>query len=119
MPDEQDDERTNNGANQARALIGPVPADRLTDEGGDESAGDAEHRRENEPGWIVWSGRQQARDDAGDKTDDDDSEIVHSEPREGSYQTSSARQCSHKTGHQRHMRGAVPGCKRRALDDYS
>ena len=66
MPDEQDDQRADNGADQARALIGPVPADRLADEGGEEGAGDAEQRRENETGWIVWSRRQQARDDARD-----------------------------------------------------
>jgi hypothetical protein len=53
----------------------------LSDESRDKGADDAEDRGENETGGIVWSGRQEARDDAGDKTDDDHPENVHSEPR--------------------------------------
>jgi len=102
MPDKQDDERADDGADQARALIGPIPADRLTDEGGDESVGNAEQRRENKTGWIVWSGRQQARDDAGDETDDDHPDKVHSEPREDSHRNRFSAECSRKSGHQRH-----------------
>jgi hypothetical protein len=56
VPDEQDDERADNGADEARALIGPVPADRLTDEGGDESAGNAEQRRGIKPAGLFCPG---------------------------------------------------------------
>jgi ATP-dependent Clp protease adaptor protein ClpS len=117
VPNEQDDQCADNGANQARALIGPVPTDRLADKSGDESAGDAEQRRENETGWIIWSRRQQARDDAGDKTDDDHPDNVHSAPRENSQRMNWAQQCWHESGHQRHTRCPVPGRERRALDD--
>jgi len=42
VPDEQNDERPDRRADKSRALIEAVPADRLTDERGDESPGDAE-----------------------------------------------------------------------------
>ena len=80
MPDEEHDERTNDSADQAGALIGPVPADRLPDQCRDERAGNAEEGGENKSRWVVWSRRQKARDDSGDKADDDHPEYSHSDP---------------------------------------
>src|SRR3954453_10985950 len=45
MPDEQHDDRPDDGADQTCALIGPIPADRLTEVGRDERADDAENGR--------------------------------------------------------------------------
>src|SRR5580692_12480737 len=77
VPDEQHHQRADHGADETGALILAIPADRLADEGCEEGAGDAEHRGENEARRIVRPRRQEARDDAGDKTDDDDPEYVH------------------------------------------
>jgi hypothetical protein len=81
VPHEQHDHRADDGADQARALVGPVPADRLADPGGDEGAGDAKQRGEDEARRVVGTGRQEARDDAGDKTDDDGPQYAHDRPR--------------------------------------
>jgi hypothetical protein len=56
VPDEQHEDGADRRSEQSRALVRPVPADRLTDEGGDEGAGDAEQGRQNEPGRIVRAG---------------------------------------------------------------
>lgn len=72
IPDEQYDQRADRGADQASALIKPIPPDRLTDERGDEGACDPEQRRENEARWIVRTWREHARDNSGDEPDDDD-----------------------------------------------
>src|SRR4029077_3044089 len=77
VPDEQHHKRADHGADQAGALIGPIPADRLADEGCDERANDAEHGGEDEARRIVRSRRQKTRDDAGNETDDDDPDDVH------------------------------------------
>src|SRR5277367_725146 len=56
--------------------------DHLTDPGRQESADDAQNRRENEARRIVRARHQEARDDTGDKTDDDDPDnSTHDDPR--------------------------------------
>ena len=72
IPDEQDEHRADRRADEAGALVGPVPADRLPDEGCEKSAGDSEHGREDETFRIVRAGRKKARDDARDEADQDD-----------------------------------------------
>ena len=54
------------------ALIGPVPADRLTDKGREKRAGNAEHGSENETLRIVRTGREKARDDPCNQPNNDD-----------------------------------------------
>ena len=79
MPDEQDDQRADDGDDHSGALILPIPADRLSDEGGNKCAADAKERGENKACWIVRPRRHNARDNASDKTNDDHSENVHGE----------------------------------------
>src|SRR5438309_11103714 len=55
IPNEQNRHCAYRRGNKAGALIRPIPAHRLADPRCEEPAGDAEHRRENEPGWLVWS----------------------------------------------------------------
>jgi hypothetical protein len=44
VPDEENDDGANNGAEEASALVPAIPADGLADERRDECAGDAEER---------------------------------------------------------------------------
>jgi len=81
MPHEQHDQSANHSTEQTGLLSRPIPADRLADPGRYEGAGNTEQGGENETGRIVWAGRQQARDDAGDKADEDDPDNVHDDPR--------------------------------------
>src|SRR5499433_2339293 len=74
VPDEQHDQRPNRGGDKARALVGPIPADSLAEERGDERAADSEQRSEDEALRIVRPRRQETRDDAGDETDQNDPE---------------------------------------------
>jgi hypothetical protein len=77
VPDEQDDDCANHRANQSRALVPAIPSDGLTNERGDECAGDTEQGRENKTGGIVRARRQHAGDNAGDETNYDDPKNVH------------------------------------------
>lgn len=77
MPNEQDDDRADGGANQTGPLIEPIPADRLADEGCDEGAHDAKHGREDKAAWIAWTGRQPSGNKPGDKAYENDPENVH------------------------------------------
>ena len=56
VPDKQDDHGADRGGDQARALVRPVMADRLTDEGREESADDAEHRGQMKPEGLFGPG---------------------------------------------------------------
>lgn len=49
VPYEENDQRPHRGGDESGALIRPIPADRLPDEGGEERASDSEHGGENEP----------------------------------------------------------------------
>src|SRR5262249_55720335 len=77
VPYEQDDQRAHRGGDEAGALVGPVPAEGLAQKRGEERAHDSKHGRQNETAWIVRTRRQDARDDAGDKSDEDDPENAH------------------------------------------
>src|SRR5215467_13610747 len=72
VPDEQDDERAKGRRDEAGALVDPIPADGLADEGGQKSACYSKHGGQNETTRIVWSRRQHSRDDAGNEADHDD-----------------------------------------------
>src|SRR5947209_3187822 len=72
VPDEQHHQRADRGGDEAGALVGAVMTDRLTDEGGEKRTGDAEHGGQDEAARIVRPRRKQARDDCGDKANDDD-----------------------------------------------
>src|SRR4051812_30836019 len=48
VPNEQHEQRADGRADQAGTLVEPIPSDGLTDEGGEESADDAEQRRQDE-----------------------------------------------------------------------
>ena len=50
VPDEQDDQRANDGADKSGTLIWPIPADRLPDERGEKCAADAKERGEDTAG---------------------------------------------------------------------
>src|SRR5262245_28610600 len=71
IPDEQHDERADRSGDETSTLIEPVPADALTDEGGDEGAGDSKHGGKDEAFRLVRSRRKHARDQAGNEADDD------------------------------------------------
>jgi hypothetical protein len=60
VPDEQHDHRADGRADQAGALVEPVPTDGLADEGGEEGAGNAEQRRQDEAFGLVRPRRQEA-----------------------------------------------------------
>src|SRR6516164_1132133 len=77
VPDEQDHHRTHHGRDKTCALIGPVPANHLADEGRKESADDAKDRREDKTLRIVWPGREKARNETGEKPDHNDPKDVH------------------------------------------
>jgi len=79
MPDEQNDQRADDSADESGTLILPIPADRLSDEGGNKCASDAKERGENKARWIVRPRRQKAGNDASDKTDNDHPDNVHGE----------------------------------------
>jgi hypothetical protein len=55
---------------------GDGPADGLPDEGGEEGAGDPQHRGQKETLRIVWARREHARDQASDEADHDDPDDV-------------------------------------------
>src|SRR6185312_2632260 len=59
VPDEEHDERADRGADEARTLVEPIPADRLADEGRDEGADDPQHRRQDEAPRLVGPWRQE------------------------------------------------------------
>src|SRR5262245_29981917 len=71
VPDEQDDEGAERRGDETSALIGPVPADSLADEGGDEGTADSKHGGKDEAFRLVRTRRQHARDQAGTEADDD------------------------------------------------
>jgi hypothetical protein len=58
------------------ALIGPVPADGLADEGRDERAGDSQRSGKDEAFRLVRTRRKHARDQAGNEADNDDPDDV-------------------------------------------
>ena len=67
MPDEQHHDGANHRSDKTRTLIEPVRANRLADEGGQESADDAEDRRQDESLRIVRPGREKARNKPSNK----------------------------------------------------
>src|SRR6266487_6025471 len=77
VPYEQHQQRTDDRADDARALINPIPADGLAEIGRHERADDAEHRSQNETVGIVGPRRQNPRDDARDESNQDDPQDVH------------------------------------------
>src|SRR6185503_10094458 len=81
-PHRQHDDGPDHGTDQAGALIGAVPAERLAEIGRDEGAGDAERRGEDEARRLVGAGVQEFRDDAGNEADDDKPENTHRPPPE-------------------------------------
>ena len=72
VPDKQHDERPEGCADETCALIEPVPADGLADEGGDESAGDSQRSGKDEALRFVRTRRNHARNQAGNEADYDD-----------------------------------------------
>src|SRR3954451_16100636 len=83
MPDDEQDDGADDRADEARALIRPVPADRLPEIGRDEGPDDADDRRHDEAARVVRRGRDGAGDQAGNETDDDDPQNAHGGLREG------------------------------------
>src|SRR5688500_18375823 len=77
VPDEENDDRANGCADEARALVGPVPADGLADECREERSCDADDNGEDETGGIVGSRREHPGDDPGDEPDQDEPEYAH------------------------------------------
>ena len=77
IPDEQDDHRSHGRAYQPGALVEAIPSNGLADESCKECADDAQDGGQDEAGWIVWAGSEQARNDARQETDDDDPKDVH------------------------------------------
>src|ERR1700747_1758262 len=72
VPDEQHDQRADGGGDEACTLLRAVMADRLTDEGRQERADDAQHGGQDEAGRIVRPRRQKGGDNACNEADDDD-----------------------------------------------
>src|SRR5262249_25130264 len=71
IPDEKDRNCAEGCRDEAGALIGPVPADGLTDPGRKKCPGDAEGGGENEAGRLVRPGRNHPGDDPSDEADQD------------------------------------------------
>jgi hypothetical protein len=67
VPDEQNHKRADSGGDEARALIEAVPTDGLSDESRNEGARYAEDSGQDEALRIVCTGRNQARDNAGNE----------------------------------------------------
>jgi len=80
VPYEQDNHRAYRRSDEASPLIGAVPADRLTDECRKECSDYAEQGGEDESGRIVRPRREEARNNARDKTD-------HNNPKDAHFQT--------------------------------
>src|SRR5204863_3168048 len=70
-PNEQDNHRAHDGSDEPGSLIGAVPADCLPQIGRDKGSGYSEQRCQNKSGRLVVSGRDEFRDHARDKSDDD------------------------------------------------
>src|SRR5262249_42588132 len=68
---DQDDERPDDGRDEAGALTGPVEPDQATQEGGDERPSHAEECRHEEPSRIP-ARHDELRDGASHGPDDDD-----------------------------------------------
>src|SRR5262245_20498759 len=71
VPDEQHDKRADCRGDETGALIEPVPADALTDEGGDEGASDSQRGGKDEAFRLVRTWRKHARNQAGNEADYD------------------------------------------------
>src|SRR6202020_1846246 len=71
VPDEEHDDCAHDGPDQTGALVNRIQADFLADEGGDESADDAQQRRQYEPLRIFGPGRQKARNDSGNEPENE------------------------------------------------
>src|SRR3569623_666334 len=69
VPDEQHQQCTERSRDKARALIGTVMTDRLTDPCRDEGTHDAEHGGQDNARRIVRARRQQTRQTAGNESD--------------------------------------------------
>src|SRR3954465_79394 len=67
MPDDEHDDGADDRAEEARALIRPVPADRLPEIGRDEGPDDADDRRHDEAARVVRRGGDGAGDQAATK----------------------------------------------------
>ena len=68
IPYQQNDYRSDGCANQAGALVEPIPTDSLADEGRDKRARDAKHGGKDETLGIVRTRREDTRDEAGDRS---------------------------------------------------
>lgn len=79
-PHHQHDDGADHGTDQARPLVGAVPAERLAEIGRDEGTGDAEGRGEDEARRLVGAGVEEFRDDAGNEADDDEPDYSHLNP---------------------------------------
>src|SRR5262249_56596067 len=74
--DKQHDDRPGVCADETCAVMEPVPADGLADEGGDESAGDSQRSGKDEALRFVRTRRNHARNQAGNEADYDDPDDV-------------------------------------------
>jgi hypothetical protein len=70
VPNEQHHYRTDDGGNETSPLIRPVPADGLTDPGGNKAPYDAEQRRKDETLRVVRTRHEPARNQSCNKTHD-------------------------------------------------
>src|ERR1700678_2237598 len=77
IPNEQHNNCADQRANKSGALVDPIPADRLANEGCEERSHDAEHGGEDETRRLIRAGRNQASDDTSHKSDNDDPENTH------------------------------------------
>src|SRR5262245_52437591 len=72
VPDKQNEDGTDRGGDEARALVGTIPADRLTEERREKRSRDAENHRQNKPGRIVGARHEKSRDHARDEANEND-----------------------------------------------
>src|ERR1041384_8557734 len=79
-PDEEDNHRAYDGANQARAFSRLIPADRLAQIGGDKGSHDAKHGREDEALGLILSRGDQLSDDACNEANEDRPKDAHFSP---------------------------------------
>ena len=69
VPDEQNDQRADGGANKSGELMGTIPTGGLTDISCEDRPDEAERGGEDKTLWRVRPRHEQTRDGSGNKTD--------------------------------------------------
>src|SRR5512143_735491 len=77
VPDEQNNDCADCCSNKPSTLIGAIPTNCLTNKGRQKRSSDAEHGGDDKTHRLVWTWHDQARDEPGNKADQNDPEDTH------------------------------------------